>query len=85
MISNFGLLGIFCYKLGGKVNADKLSWDQNGKPPYDNLIKKALTQSLETACLYYITYALENQMILFPHRWLVDAKAHLDKLLSNSV
>jgi len=40
MIRNFGLLGIFCYKLGGKVNADKLSWDQNGKPPYDNLIKK---------------------------------------------
>ena len=85
MISNFGFLKNLCNQFDGKVNPDKLAWDRNGKSPYDNLIKESLTLSLETACLNDITYALENQMILFPHRWLLDAKAHLDKLLTNSV
>lgn len=59
--------------------ADKLSWDQNGIPPYYNLVETALGDSLDHAALTYINYVLENGMILSPHQWLIDAKEWLEK------
>ena len=53
--------------------ADKLAWDQEGLPPYDLPVRKALESSLEEACLVQIEYTLEHEMILMPHRWLKDA------------
>ena len=59
--------------------ADKLSWDREGVPPYFNEIRGALQHSLESACLGYITYALDSGMILYPHRWLLEAKLYLER------
>ena len=60
--------------------ADKLSWDREGIPPYFNEVKGALQLSLESACLEYITYSLGNGMILYPHRWLLEAKVYLERI-----
>ena len=60
--------------------ADKLSWDREGIPPYFNEVKRALQLSLESACLEYITYSLDNGMILYPHRWLLEAKMYLERI-----
>lgn len=57
--------------------ADKLCWDQPGEPPFRALLEAALHTSLELACLVYIDYALENELILTPHRWLIDARCWL--------
>ena len=60
--------------------ADKLSWDREGIPPYFNETERALQFSMESACLKYITYSLDNGMILFPHRWLLEAKVYLEQI-----
>lgn len=60
--------------------ADKLSWDRKGIPPYFNEVERALQISLESACLEYITYSMDNSMILYPHRWLLEAKAYLERI-----
>ena len=57
--------------------ADKLSWDRPGEPPYRAAVEAALAHSLEAAALAYIDYAMENGMILHPHRWLMDAREEL--------
>ena len=58
--------------------ADKLSWDQNGTPPFFDVVSTALNQSLAHASLAYINFVLDNGMILSPHQWLVAAKRHLE-------
>ncbi len=58
--------------------ADKLSWDQNGTPPFYDAVSAALDRSLAHAALAYIHFVLENGMILSPHRWLLDAKRWLE-------
>jgi len=60
--------------------ADKLSWDQDGTPPYFDIVSTALGKSLVQASLEYINFVLDNGMILFPHRWLMEAKNWLDNL-----
>ncbi|MCH5338856.1 MAG: HD domain-containing protein [Acetatifactor sp.] len=60
--------------------ADKLSWDREGVPPYFNEVERGLQLSLESASLEYITYSLDNGMILYPHRWLLEAKAYLERI-----
>ena len=57
--------------------ADKMSWDREGIPPYFNEVERGLQLSLESASLAYITYSLDNGMILHPHRWLLEAKVYL--------
>lgn len=59
--------------------ADKLSWDQEGIPPFFECVSKALSISLESACLEYISYCLNNNMILIPHPMLIEAKEYLEK------
>lgn len=58
--------------------ADKLSWDQNGTPPFYELVLSALEKSLHCASLSYINFNLENGMILCPHHWLIEAKKWLE-------
>jgi len=59
--------------------ADKLSWDQSSRPPFFDMVNTALSISLENACLQYINYIIDNNMILYPHTWFIDAKKYLDK------
>jgi predicted HD superfamily hydrolase involved in NAD metabolism len=61
--------------------ADKLSWDQEGTPPFYNVVIKNLSLSLEKACLAYQNYIINNGMILYPHSWLIESKAYLEKTL----
>lgn len=62
--------------------ADKLSWDQSGTPPFYDIVNKSLSISLEKACLSYINYIVDNDMILHTHSWLLESKKYLEKALS---
>lgn len=62
--------------------ADKISWDQEGIPPYFERISEAIKESLEKACLEHINYRLENRVGLIPHPMLTQAKESLDKVLN---
>jgi predicted HD superfamily hydrolase involved in NAD metabolism len=53
--------------------ADKLCWDQEGMPPFYDIIINELNKSLQHASLAYIKYIFENNMILYPHLWLSEA------------
>ena len=53
--------------------ADKLAWDQPGEPPFREEIERGLRVSLERACLNYMEYAMDHDMILTPHKWLLEA------------
>ena len=61
--------------------ADKLSWDQDGIPPFFECVSKGIKTSLEKACLEYITYCLDNNMILIPHPMLIEAKEYLESFV----
>ena len=61
--------------------ADKLSWDQEGTPPFYDIVIKNLSVSLEKACLSYINYIIDNSMILHPHSWIIESKEYLEKVL----
>ena len=62
--------------------ADKLSWDQEGTPPFYDVVIKNLSLSLEKACLSYINFIIDNSMILQPHLWIIEGKEYLEKALS---
>ena len=61
--------------------ADKLSWDQEGIPPFYDIVIRNLSISLEKACLSYINYIIDNSMILHPHLWIIESKEYLEKVL----
>jgi putative nucleotidyltransferase with HDIG domain len=66
--------------------ADKLSWDMDGQPPFYDLLNRKLEISLEDASLAYINYILDNDMILYPHKWFLEAKEYFEKSeISNSI
>ena len=62
--------------------ADKLAWDQTGKPPYYEVVISALEISLEAACLSYMHYILDNNMVLCPHSWLLKSMNYLENCVS---
>ena len=47
--------------------ADKLSWDQEGTPPFYDEVNLQLENSLENACFAYMKFMTENNKVLFPH------------------
>jgi len=49
--------------------ADKIKWDQEGKPPYLDDLLQALNCSLENAAYFYIDYILKHD-IKVVHPWL---------------
>lgn len=58
--------------------ADKIAWDQEGKPPYLGEILKALEHSLDAAALVYLDYLWEQRETLpVLHPWVVEARAYL--------
>ncbi|EGO7785224.1 HD domain-containing protein [Enterococcus faecalis] len=52
--------------------ADKIKWDQEGKPPYLDGLLQDLNCSLENATYFYIDYILKHD-IKVVHPWLWDA------------
>lgn len=62
--------------------ADKLSWDEDGKPPFFDAVFEALSVSLEAASLQYIHYMVSHNRILYPHSWFVAAKRYFETLPS---
>ncbi|EFT93317.1 bis(5'-nucleosyl)-tetraphosphatase (symmetrical) YqeK [Enterococcus faecalis] len=52
--------------------ADKIKWDQEGKPPYLDGLLQDLNCSLENAAYFYIDYILKHD-IKVVHPWLWDA------------
>lgn len=52
--------------------ADKISWDAKRTPALECLKDKA-EQSLDEACYFYIKYQFDNNLLVMPHQWLVEA------------
>jgi predicted HD superfamily hydrolase involved in NAD metabolism len=60
--------------------ADKIAWDQEGKPPYLRQITEALEYSLEAAALVYLDYLWQQRETLpVLHPWTVEARKSLIK------
>ncbi len=59
--------------------ADKISWDQKGVPSYDDLLKSGSTETLDEACYLYIKYQFDNNLLVMPHQWLIEAYEDLQK------
>ena len=53
--------------------SDKISWDQEGHPPYYDVLKRMAAESLDEACRFYILYQLDHGLLLMPHRWILEA------------
>lgn len=64
--------------------ADKLSWDQEGTPPFYDIVLNSLSLSLEEACLAYINYIMDHNTILHPHTWIKESKVYLERVLYKS-
>lgn len=61
--------------------ADKISWDQKGVPPYYDILKSKVVESLDEACYFYINYQFENNLLLMPHQWIIEAYGDLSNRL----
>lgn len=59
--------------------ADKISWDHKGVPSCDDLLKYATIESLDEACYLYIKYQFDNNLLVMPHQWLIEAYEELKK------
>lgn len=59
--------------------ADKISWDQKGVPSQDDLLKSATIESLNEACYRYIKYQFDNNLLVMPHQWLIEAYEDLKR------
>ena len=59
--------------------ADKISWDQKGVPSYDNLLKSGSVETLDEACYLYIKYQFDNNLLVMPHQWILEAYEDLKK------
>lgn len=60
--------------------ADKISWDQKGVPLCDDLLKSATAESLDEACYLYIKYQFDNNLLVMPHQWLIEAYDDFKKM-----
>ena len=59
--------------------SDKISWDQEGKPPYHNTLLALAESSLDEACFFYIGYQFDHGLVLMPHSWMTGAYEELKK------
>lgn len=57
--------------------ADKLSWDQDGEPPYRARLEREMVVSLERAALAYLDEVIGEGKLLFPHHLLIQAHQYL--------
>lgn len=59
--------------------ADKISWDSKSVPSYYDLLKSGVAESLDEACYSYIKYQFDNNLLVMPHQWLLEAYEDLRK------
>ena len=59
--------------------ADKNSWDSKGVPSYNDLAKSKSIKSLNEACYFYIKHQFDNNLLVMPHQWLIEAYEDLRK------
>ena len=57
--------------------ADKISWDQEGQPPYYDTLKQLAAESLDKSCYFYISYQFDHNLLLMPHQWIIEAHQDL--------
>lgn len=58
--------------------ADKIMWDQEGVPPYHDIVQAGLAESLEHGVFAFVKYLYDNKANLkVIHPWLVDAYNYL--------
>ncbi len=58
--------------------ADKIAWDQDGRPPYIDKISKAMDESLDSAVLEYLNYLWERrEQLKGIHPWLIASREFL--------
>jgi predicted HD superfamily hydrolase involved in NAD metabolism len=58
--------------------ADKIAWDQEGKPPYLDALLEALESSLDAAALVYLEHLWQQREALpVLHPWVVEAREYL--------
>lgn len=58
--------------------ADKIAWDQDGKPPYISKVYQALEESLDAAVLVYLNYLWARRSKLqIIHPWFIEAREDL--------
>ena len=57
--------------------ADKISWDQEGKPPYYETLRQLAAESLDQSCYFYIRYQFDHNLLLMPHQWIIEAYQEL--------
>lgn len=66
--------------------ADKIAWDGDGAPPYQEAILAAVEISLDEACWCYLDYLWSRRATLFAvHPWFVTAYRELSAHLGRSV
>lgn len=59
--------------------ADKISWDTKSVPSFDDLLESTSIESLDEACYLYIKYQFDNNLLVMPHQWLIEAYDDLKK------
>jgi predicted HD superfamily hydrolase involved in NAD metabolism len=65
--------------------ADKIAWDQQGVPPYLELVQAALERSLDDAVYQYLDHLWRMRDALpVVHPWLVDAHRQLEEQIRSS-
>lgn len=53
--------------------ADKISWDKKLASKLNNLLKNGKAESLNEACYLYLKYQFDNNLLLMPHQWIIEA------------
>lgn len=53
--------------------ADKISWDSKSVPSYPDLLKSNSAELLDSACYFYIKYQFDNNLLVMPHKWIIEA------------
>lgn len=59
--------------------ADKLAWDGEGRPPYEEALRAGLRTSLADAARAYMRYQLDRGLLLAPHRSFLEALRWLER------
>ena len=61
--------------------ADKIQWDQVGKPPYLAEIETAVTHSIDAACRVYLNYLWQQRdKLRYVHPWFLAAREELTRM-----
>ncbi len=60
--------------------ADKISWDQQGTPPYSKSLQEGVTSSIDLAALAYLDYLWDiRESLKVLHPWALEARVDLYK------